>query len=95
MFESESTTVRIELPQQLGVGSARELFALLAPHVAEARPVAIDAPVARVDASSVQILLAFVRARTDAGRRTGWLQVSDVLRNGATSLGLTDALGVK
>lgn len=84
---------QLTIPADAGISSAKALRAMLAEHINDPQPVAIDAgSVTRISTASVQLLLAFVHCRNGAHRSTHWLAVSPALVESATWLGLAERL---
>jgi len=78
-----------------GIEAAEELKVSLAPHLDAADEVVLAVPEARrVHTASLQVLLAFVRARAGAGRVTRIEPCAASLREAAVLLGLGSALGL-
>ncbi|MBS3957782.1 MAG: STAS domain-containing protein [Xanthomonadaceae bacterium] len=78
-----------------GIEAAEELKAALAPHLEAEAEVVVAVPEAvRVHTASLQVLLAFVRDRSRAGRPTRIDPCADALREAAALLGLDAALGL-
>lgn len=85
----------IVLEPDLGIEAASRLHAQLAPAVAAKKQVALDAAsVSRLHGASMQVLVAFVRARSDGGRKTRINDPSPVLRDAARAMGLASTLGL-
>ena len=71
------------------------MHALLKPQLDNSEPVTLSGgEVTRLHAASLQVLAAFVRARSQAGHATRWLDPSRELRAGAARLGLLPLLGL-
>lgn len=85
----------IALESELGIESAPRLHAQLAPVIDHKRQVTLDAAsVSRLHAASMQVLVAFVRDRRDAGRKTRIQDPSAELRHAAAALGVGTILGL-
>ena len=95
MTEAPPLARKINLPDRLGGDKSSALLGLLAPHVLDRNPVLLDAQqVSIVQNGALQILLAFVRVRREAGTRTRWLNVSGILLESAARLGVATTLGL-
>lgn len=82
------------LNRDLGIEACLELKEMLACHL-DAPEVELDAgAVERVHTASVQVLVAWLRARAAAGHLTGWRVCSEALRSAAGTLGLAAILGL-
>lgn len=85
----------IVLEPDLGIEAAPRLHAQLAPALAAKKQVALDAAaVSRLHGASMQVLVAFVRARGAAGRKTRIDDPSPALRDAARAMGLASTLGL-
>jgi len=85
----------VELGEDLGIESSTELKNRLAPLVAQAGELTLDASqVGRIHTASVQVLCAFVQARREAGLGTGFHGCTATFRDAARLLGVTQALGL-
>ncbi len=85
----------VPLGDDLGIEAATDLKQHLAPHVAQAGSLALDAgAVQRVHTASLQVLCSFVRQREQAGLRTDFSAVSQSFRDAARLLGLGPQLGL-
>ncbi|MFC4727303.1 STAS domain-containing protein [Coralloluteibacterium thermophilus] len=85
----------VELGADLGIESAAELKARLSAHLASETGVVLDAEhVERVHTASLQLLVAFVRDRREAGLRTDFQSAAAPLREAARLLGLASHLGL-
>jgi anti-anti-sigma regulatory factor len=85
----------VDLGPDLGIESAAELKDKLKPHVAKAKSVVLAAgDVRRVHTAGLQLLVAFVQARQQAGRDTRIDPCSDTLRDAASLLGLAELFGL-
>lgn len=85
----------IALEPELGIESAARLHAQLAPAIDQKRQVVLDAAsVSRLHAASMQVLVAFVRERRDAGRKTRFNDPTAELRQAANALGVGTILGL-
>ena len=85
----------LTLPRDLGIEQAAALNQLLAAHVSRREPVVLEgAGVWSLHAATLQLLAAFVGTRRRAGCATEWREPSEILRNGATRLGLATLLGL-
>lgn len=83
----------IELPAELGIEGAAELYRQLLEQVDAPTPVVLDAhDVARVHTAALQLFCMFCRDRRQAGRETRWQQPSEALRSAAALLGVTTLL---
>jgi hypothetical protein len=95
MRKQRSKVRKVSLPSRFGIEAAAELHARLAPHVAARGPVELEvAAPARVHTAALQVLAAFFRTRTEAGRVTRWRNPPAVLRDSASQLGLDAVLGL-
>ena len=95
MTEAHPLSRKISLPNRLGSDNASVLLGLLAPHVLDRNPVLLDAQqVSVVQTSGLQVLLAFMRVRREAGTRTRWLNASGILLESAARQGVAAALGL-
>jgi anti-anti-sigma regulatory factor len=85
----------VELGEDLGIESTTELKNRLAPLVAQAGELILDASqVARIHTAAVQVLCAFVQARREAGLGTGFHGCTATFSDAARLLGVTQALGL-
>jgi len=85
----------VTLPAELGIETARELYALLAPYAAYRERVTLELPqVSRLHTAAFQVLAAFVRSRTAIGCATEWRDPPRPLIDAAARLGLAAALGL-
>ncbi len=86
---------RIVLEPELGIEAASALHAQLVPLLPSKKAVSIDgAAVGRLHGASLQVLAAFVAARSAAGRKTSFTDPAPLLRDGAQALGLASTLGL-
>lgn len=85
----------IAIGPDLGIEAAADLKALLLPHLESKRSVSIDASaVERVHSASLQLLFAFMRDRSNAGRTTNIEKPAKPLLDAARLLGMSAALGM-
>ena len=85
----------IALEPDLGIEAATRLHAQLAPALGHKKQVAIDAAsVSRLHGAAMQVLVAFVRARAAAGRKTRINDPSPALRDAARAMGLSSTFGL-
>ena len=85
----------VELGGDLGIESTTELKNRLAPLVAQAGELTLDASqVARIHTAAVQVLCAFVQARRGAGLQTEFSGSTATFTDAARLLGVTQALGL-
>jgi anti-anti-sigma regulatory factor len=83
----------LALPADLSMASARELREMLSTALKAPAELTVDASeVSRVSTATLQLLLAFRRARKAAGLSTRWGGISGVLNESAGWLGLRQAL---
>lgn len=86
----------LSLQSDLGIEHVGELHQVLLPHLEDDEPVSLVADqVQRVHAAGLQLLHAFVRDRSVAGRRTTVTLASPALVNAARQLALATSLGVE
>ncbi|WP_313400112.1 STAS domain-containing protein [Stenotrophomonas sp.] len=86
----------VALSQDLGIESTSDLKQQLAPHLAQAEELRLDAgQVSRVHTAAMQVLCAFVLARRQAGHSTVFDNVTDTFRDAARLLGVLQALGLE
>ncbi len=86
----------VALSQDLGIESTSDLKQQLAPHLAQAEELRLDAgQVSRVHTAAMQVLCAFVQARRQAGHSTVFDNVTDTFRDAARLLGVLQALGLE
>lgn len=86
----------VALSQDLGIESTSDLKQQLAPHLAQAGELRLDAgQVSRVHTAAMQVLCAFVLARRQAGLSTVFDNVTDTFRDAARLLGVLQALGLE
>ncbi len=86
----------VALSQDLGIESTSDLKQQLAPHLAKAGELRLDAgQVSRVHTAAMQVLCAFVLARRQAGHNTVFDNVTDTFRDAARLLGVLQALGLE
>ncbi|MCD9087181.1 STAS domain-containing protein [Stenotrophomonas sp. SY1] len=86
----------VALSQDLGIESTSELKQQLAPHLAQAGELRVDAgQVARVHTAAMQVLCAFVLARQQAGLGTVFDNATDTFRDAARLLGILRPLGLE
>jgi anti-anti-sigma regulatory factor len=84
---------RVALGADLVIAGAAGLHAQLGEALARPGPVVLDAAaVARLDTTGLQLLLAFVQARTEAAAAWRWENVGAALHESATQLGLEQML---
>ncbi|WP_411834791.1 STAS domain-containing protein [Pseudoxanthomonas mexicana] len=84
----------VPLGDDLGIEAATDLKQQLSAHLARSEPLMLDAgAVQRVHTASVQVLCTFVRERRQAGRQTGFSDISPALRDAARLLGVSVQLG--
>lgn len=85
----------IVLRGDYALARVESLKAVLAPAVARAAPVVLDASaVTRIDTAGLQVLTVFVRERQAQGRSVSWRGVPTSLSKPAQQLGLAAALAV-
>ncbi|MBD8634358.1 STAS domain-containing protein [Stenotrophomonas sp. 169] len=85
----------VDLGEDLGIESSTELKNRLAPLLAEAAPVVLDASrVSRIHTAAVQVLCAFVHDRRSAGRPTQFSGCTATFSDAARLLGVSQALGL-
>lgn len=85
---------QLSLPPDLGIEHVAELRELLMPHFDVDEPLSLAGDqVRRVHAAGLQLLHAFVRDRSRAGRTTAVTSASPVLRDAARLLALDASLG--
>lgn len=85
----------VTLSPEWGIEASDALQATLAPHLVEIDEVVIAVPQAsRVHSATLQLLAAFVRSRSQAGRTTRITPCAEVLRDAAVTLGLAAELGL-
>lgn len=85
----------IVLEPDLGIEAATRLRAQLAPALGQKKQVAVDAgAVSRLHGAAMQVLVAFVRAREAAGRKTRIQDPTPALRDAARAMGLASTLGL-
>jgi anti-anti-sigma regulatory factor len=85
----KSGECRVALDADLVIAGAAGLHAQLGKALADPAPVVLDAAaVVRLDTAGLQLLLAFVQARTEAAGAWRWENVGDALRDSASRLGL-------
>ncbi len=86
----------VPLGDDLGIEASTGLKARLAPHLAQAGTVVLDAAdVRRVHTASLQVLCAFFASRDGDGHRTELRGCSETLHDAARLLGLRAALGLE
>lgn len=86
---------RIELSAECTLRDAPALKARLLDTVSSTDCVIVNArAVERIDASALQLLVAFARREQAAGRRVQWEQPSEALLASGARLGLREALGL-
>ncbi len=86
----------VALSQDLGIESTSDLKQQLAPHLAQAEELRLDAgQVSRVHTAAMQVLCAFVLGRRQAGHNTVFDNVTDTFRDAARLLGVLQALGLE
>lgn len=89
-------TAVLNLQADLGIESMQELHGALMPHVDAADPIVLDGDaVQRVHCAGLQLLHAFVRDRAALGFVTTFSAASQVLRQAARQLALSNALGLE
>jgi len=92
---TRKTASPIALPAECAIASAPQLRSGLLKRLTDARTVQIDASgVQRIDTASLQVLAAFSRDRRAGGLPLEWLGVPPCLTQAASTLDLTDALGL-
>ena len=85
----------VPLGGDLGIEAAADLKILMAPHLAEPRPLLLDAgQVQRVHTAGMQVLCTFVRERRSAGYETRFVGASEGFVDAARLLGLDAHLGL-
>lgn len=90
---SETTAAAVVLPMQCVLRDVIELKSQLSLQLQAEHAVQIDVSrVERIDASVMQLLLAFVRDRAQRARQVEWLGVNEVIMEAARILGLQSAL---
>jgi len=86
----------VALSQDLGIESTSDLKQHLAPYLAQAGELRLDASqVSRVHTAAMQVLCAFVQARRQAGNATAFDNATDTFRDAARLLGVLQALGLE
>jgi ABC-type transporter Mla MlaB component len=90
---NETIAATVVLPVQCLMRDAVDLKLQLLPQLEAEDTVQIDvSKVERIDASVMQVLLAFVRDRTQRQRQVEWLGMNDVIAEAARLLGLQSVL---
>lgn len=85
----------VDLGEDLGIESSTELKNQLAPLLASAGALTLDASrVGRIHTAAVQVLCAFVQARAAAGLQTGFSGCTATFTDAARLLGVSQALGL-
>ncbi len=85
----------VDLGEDLGIESSTELKNRLAPLLAAAGPLTLDAShVGRIHTAAMQVLCAFVQARRSAGLQTGFHGCTATFNDAARLLGISQALGL-
>ncbi|MEE7547485.1 STAS domain-containing protein [Xanthomonas sp. Kuri4-1] len=85
----------VSLGEDLGIETSTDLKQKLAPFLAQEGELLLDAgQVRRIHTASVQLLCAFVDARRQAGRATGFDGCNDTFKDAARLLGVSEALGL-
>lgn len=83
----------LHLPATLGIAQVAELRLQFEQALDSGRALAIEAAaIEQLDGAGLQLLLAFHRAATEAGRAPDWREPSPRLRDAAALLGLDGAL---
>jgi len=92
---NETIAAIVVLPVQCLMRDAVDLKSQLLPQLDAEDTVQIDvSKVERIDASVMQVLLAFVRDRSQRQRQVEWLGMNDVIAEAARLLGLQSALNL-
>ena len=96
-LSSEGKTVRLVLPADLGIGSAKALIAVVGRALRKKPQVLVlDArALERVDAAALQALVVAWQAAEDAGIAARWQGCSANLVSGARLVGLAGATGIE
>jgi len=90
---TDTIAATVVLPVQCVLRDAVELKSRLLPQLDAEDTVQIDvSKVERIDASVMQVLLAFVRDRTQRQRQVEWLGMNEVMMEAARLLGLNAEL---
>lgn len=85
----------VDLGEDLGIESSTELKNRLAPLLAAADLLTLDASrVGRIHTAAMQVLCAFVQARRGAGLQTEFSGSTATFTDAARLLGVTQALGL-
>lgn len=85
----------VDLGEDLGIETSTELKNRLAPLLAQAGPLTLDASqVGRIHTASVQVLCAFVQDRRTAGRSTAFSGCTALFTDAARLLGVSQVLGL-
>ncbi|GHH46209.1 STAS domain-containing protein [[Pseudomonas] boreopolis] len=85
----------VSLGEDLGIETSADLKQKLAPYLAEAGQLMLDAgQVRRIHTASVQVLCAFVDSRRKAGLRTGFDGCNDIFKDAVRLLGVAHTLGL-
>jgi anti-anti-sigma regulatory factor len=90
----EHGPARIELPEDCRIATLPELRARLLATVDQSACVLNASAVTRIDTAALQLLTAFQRDAASGGREVRWDGVSEVLREAAALLGLTQTLAL-
>ncbi len=85
----------VDLGDDLGIEGSTELKSRLAPLLAQAAPVVLDASrVSRVHTASMQVLCALARDRRAAGLETRFQDCTATFSDAARLLGISQVLGL-
>lgn len=85
----------VDLGEDLGIENSTELKNRLAPLLASAAPLTLDAShVGRIHTAAMQVLCAFVQGRRSAGLQTAFQGCTAPFNDAARLLGLSQALGL-
>jgi ABC-type transporter Mla MlaB component len=93
--DGSSATAVYDLPRRCTMAEAMALREDLLLQLHSGRAITLNAePVQEVDTAGLQLLSAFARDMTTAGRPLRWHSAPSVLTEGAARLGLVAALGL-
>ncbi len=83
----------LQLPADLGVENASQLYQQLLQHVDDEQPITLNArDVERIHTAALQLFCMFCQDRRNAGHETRWSHPSEALKSAAALLGVTTLL---
>lgn len=92
MKEAKTTAIQLDLPADIGIEHVEGLKATLSQHIRASDISLGGAEVQRVHAAGLQVLLAWFRARDEAGLPTSWRSPSTRLAEACATVGATASL---